>query len=118
MGSLFGEIVRSFEIPAKKADLSVCILLKQYVSVRSRELTMNADRRRAGNGCYLPSPFAARLKASNGAVENNEIADTRGVAVAVAKDMLKLSVLLYLANEVLVEGNLEFGRQLDFVRLD
>jgi len=94
MGSLFGEIVRSFEIPAKKADLSVCILLKQYVAVRSRELTMNADRRCAGKGCYLPSPFAARLKASYGAVEDNEIADARGVAVAVAKDMLKLSVLL------------------------
>ena len=94
MGGLFGEIVSSFEIPAKKTDLSVCILLKQYVFVRSRELTMNADRRCAGNGCYLPSPFAARLKASNGAMENNEIADTCGVAVAVAKDMLKLSVLL------------------------
>ena len=94
MGSLFGKIVRSFEIPSKKADLSICILLKQYVSVRARELTMNADRSCAGNGCYLPSPFAARLKASNGAMENNEIADTRGVAVAVAKDMLKLSVLL------------------------
>jgi len=50
---------------------------------------MNANRRCASNGCYLPSPFAARLKASNGAVKNNEIADTRGVAVAVAKDMLK-----------------------------
>ena len=94
MGSLFGEIVRSFEIPAKKADLSICIPLKQCVSVRTRELTMNADRRCAGNGCYLPSPFAARLEASNGAVENNEIANTHSVAVAVAKDMLKLSVLL------------------------
>jgi hypothetical protein len=41
-----------------------------------------------------PRPFAARLKASNGAAKNNEIAGTRGVAVAVAKDMLKLSVLL------------------------
>ena len=94
MGSFFGEIVRSFEIPSKKADLSVCIPLKQRVSVRAREPTMNADRRCAGNGCYLPSPFASRLKASNGAVENNENADTRDVAVAVAKDMLKLSVLL------------------------
>ena len=94
MGSFFGEIVRSFEIPAKKTDLSVCIPLKQGVSARAREPTMNADGRCAGNGCYLPSPFAACLKASNGAVENNEIAGTRGVAVAVAKDTLKLSVLL------------------------
>ena len=94
MGSLFSEIVRSFEVPAKKSDLSLCIPLKQCVSVRAREPTMNADRRCAGNGCYLPSPFAARLKASNGAVHNNEIADTRGVAVAVAKDVPKLSVLL------------------------
>ena len=94
MGSLFGKIVCSFEITAKKSDLTACIPLKQCVSVWGRELTMNADRRCAGNGCYLPGSFAARLKASNGAVENNEIADTRGVAVAVAKDMLKLSVLL------------------------
>ena len=94
MGSLLGVVVRSFETPAKKADLSVGIPLNQCLSVRARELTMNADRRCAGNGCHLPSPFAARLKASNGAVENNEIADTHGVSVAVAKDMLKLSVLL------------------------
>ena len=94
MGGLFGEIVRSFEVPAKKANLAVCIPLKKDVSLRARELTMNADRRCAGNGCYLPSPFAARLKASNSTVKNNQIADTRGVAVAVAKDTLKLSVLL------------------------
>src|SRR6266404_3859020 len=71
MGGLFGEIVGSFEIPAKKANLSVHIPLQECVSVRSRELTMNADGRCAGNRCYLPGPFATRLKASNGAVENN-----------------------------------------------
>src|SRR6266851_1376588 len=79
---------------------------------------MNADGRSAGNGGYLPGPLAAGLEAPNCAVKNDDVSDTRGVAVAVAIDMLKLSLFLDLSNKVFIKGNLEFGRQLDFVRLD
>src|ERR1700686_2578890 len=118
MGRLFSEIVSSFEIPAKKTDLPVDIPVQDCVSVRSRELTMNADGSCAGNRGYLSGPFAARLKASNVAVENHEIADICSVAVPFAIDMLKLSVFLNLTNKVFVERDLKFRRQLDFVRLN
>src|SRR5258707_12270564 len=79
---------------------------------------MNADGRSAGNGCYLPGPLAAGLEAPNCAVKNDDVSDTGGVAVAVAIDMLKLSLCLDLSNKGFIKGNLEFGRQLVFVRLD
>ena len=89
-----GEIVGRSKISAEEADLALYVLLQEGLPINSCELAMNGDGSRACNGCYLPGSFAASLKASNGAVENYEDAGTRGVAVAIAKDMLKLSVLL------------------------
>jgi len=51
-------------------------------------------------------------------MENNQVGGTRGGAVAVAIDMLKYSLFLDLLNEIFIEGNLKFGGEFDFVRLD
>src|SRR6267154_2867576 len=117
MGGLLGEVVGCFEVAAKEPDLAVYILLEKGRSLRARELAMDCDGRGAGNGGHLPSPLAARLEAPNRAVKDDEVGDTRGVAVAVAIHMRE-SILLELANQVFVKGNLEFSRQLDLVRLN
>src|SRR5258708_31970169 len=117
MRGLVGEVVGCFEVAAKEPDLAVYILLEKGRSVRARELAMDRDGRGAGNGGHLPGPLAARLEAPNRAMKDDEVGDTRGVAVAVAIHMRE-SILLELANQVFVKGNLEFSRQLDFVRLN
>src|SRR5713101_4465844 len=117
MSGLLGEVVGCFEVAAKEPDLAVYILLEKGRSLRARELAMDRDGRGAGNGGHLPGPLAARLEAPNRAMKDDEVGDTRGVAVAVAIHMRE-SILLELANQVFVKGNLEFSRQLDFVRLN
>src|SRR6266496_2094779 len=117
MSGLLGEVVGCFEVAAKEPDLAVNILLEKGRSVRARELAMDRDGCGAGNGCYLPGPLAARLEAATRAMKDDEVGDTRGVAVAVAIHMRE-SILLKLANQVFVKGNLEFSRQLDFVRFN
>src|SRR5882724_8265280 len=117
MRGLLGEVVGCLKVAAKEPNLAVNILLEKERSVRARELAMNRDGCGAGNGCYLPGPLAARLEAPNRAMKDDEIGDTRGVAVAVTIHMRE-SVLLELANQVFVKGNLEFSRQLDFVRFN
>src|SRR5258706_5640035 len=117
MRGLLGEVVGCFEVAAKEPDLAVYILRDKGRSVRARELAMDCDGRGAGNGGHLPSPLAARLEAPNRAMKDDEVGDTRGVAVAVAIHTRE-SILLELANQVFVKGNLEFSRQFDFVRLN
>src|SRR6266550_382117 len=117
IGGLLGKIVGSSEISAKEPDLAVYIPLQQRGPVLPRELAMDRNGRGAGNGGHLPGPLAARLEAPNRAMKDDEVGDTRGVAVAVAIHMRE-SILLELANQVFVKGNLEFGRQLDFVRFN
>src|ERR1700686_1442666 len=91
MGRLFSEIVSSFEIPAKKADLPVDIPFQDCASDRPRELTVGADGSCAGDRGSLAGPFAARLKASNVAVENHGVADICTAPVAFDLAALKLS---------------------------
>ena len=79
---------------------------------------MNRDGRGPGNGCHLAGPLAAGFKAPDRAMENNQVGGICGGAVAVAIDMLKCSLFLDLLNEIFIEGNLKFGREFDFVRLD
>src|ERR1700688_2735512 len=117
MRGLLGEVVGCFEVAAKEPDLAVYIPLEKGRSVRTRELAMNRDGCGAGNGRYLPGLLAARLEAPNRAMENNKLGDARGVAVAIAIHMRE-SILLELANQVFVKGNLELRRQLDLVRLN
>src|SRR5882757_4153272 len=117
MRGLLGEVVGCFEVAAKEPDLAVYIPLEKGRSVWARELAMDRDGCGAGNGGYLPGPLAARLEAPNRALKDDEVGDTRGVAVAVAIHMRE-SILLELANQVFVKGNLEFSRQLDLVRLN
>src|SRR6266576_3986184 len=117
IGGLLGKIVGSSEISAKEPDLAVYIPLQQRGPVLPRELAMDGDRRGAGNGGHLPGPLAARLEAPNRAMKDDEVGDTGGVAVAIAIHMRE-SILLELANQVFVKGNLEFSRQLDFVRFN
>src|SRR6266566_496759 len=117
IGGLLGKIVGSSEISAKEPDLAVYIPLQQRGPVLPRELAMDRDGRGAGNGGHLPGLLAARLEAPNRAMKDDEVGDTRGVAVAVAIHMRE-SILLELANQVFVKGNLEFSRQFDFVRLN
>src|SRR5260370_22371197 len=114
---LLGEIGGCFEVAAKEPDLAVYIPLEKGRSVRSRELAMDRDRRGAGNGGHLPDPLAARLEAPNRAMKDDAVGDARGVAVAIAIHMRE-SILLELANQVFIKSNLEFGWQLDFVRLN
>src|SRR6266403_5961806 len=118
MSGLFGEVVGGLEIPAKEPDLAVYIPRQERLCIRAGELAMDRDGRGAGNGCHVAGPLAAGLKASDRAMENNQVGGTRGGAVAVAIDMLKCSLLLDLMNEIFIEGNLKFGREFDFVRLD
>src|SRR6266404_4392292 len=118
MGGLFGEVVGSLEISPKEPDLAVYIPLQERVCVRAGELAMDRDGCGPGNGCHLAGPLAAGLKAPDGAMENNQAGGTRGGAVAVAIDMLKCSLFLDLMNEIFIEGNLKFGREFDFIRLD
>src|SRR5216684_5889133 len=117
MSGLLGEVVGCFEVAAKEPDLTVYIPLEKGRSLRTRELAMDRDGRGAGNSGHLPGPLAARFEAPNRAMKDNEVGDIRGVAVAVTIHMRE-SVLLELANQVFVEGNLEFGWQFDFVRLN
>src|SRR5258708_26428748 len=117
MRGLLCEVVGCFEVAAKEPDLAVYILLEKGRSVRARELAMDRDGRGAGNGSHLAGPLAARLEAPNRAMKDDEIGHTRGVAVAVAIHMRE-SILLELANQVFVKGNLEFSRQFDFVRFN
>src|ERR1700752_1508901 len=115
---LFGEIVGSLEIPAEEADLAVYIPREERLCIRAGKLAMDRDGRGAGNGCHLAGPLAAGLKSPDRAMENNQVGGTRGGAVAVAIDMQKCSLFLDLMNEIFIEGNLKFGREFDFVRLD
>src|SRR5882672_2139320 len=117
MRGLLGEVVGCFEVAAKEPDLAVNILLEKGRSVWARELAMDRDGRGAGNSGHLPGPLAASFEAPNRAMKDDEVGDTRGVAVAIAIHMRE-SILLELANQVFVKGNLEFGWQLDFVRLN
>src|SRR5712664_3834559 len=78
---------------------------------------MDRDGCGAGNGCYLPGPLAARLEAPHRAMKDDEVGDTRGIAVAVTIHMRE-SVLLELTNQVFVKGNLEFSGQLDLIRVN
>src|SRR6266576_433856 len=117
IGGLLGKIVGSSEISAKEPDLAVYIPLQQRGPVLPRELAMDRNGRGAGNGGHLPGLLAARLEAPNRAMKDDEVGDTRGVAVAVAIHMRE-SILLELANQVFVKGNLEFSRQFDFVGLN
>src|SRR5438067_1395717 len=84
IGGLLGKIVGSSEISAKEPDLAVYIPLQQRGPVLPRELAMDRDGRGAGNGGHLPGLLAARLEAPNRAMKDDEVGDTRGVAVAVA----------------------------------
>src|SRR5260221_2605301 len=117
MGGLLREVVSCFEVAAKEPDLAVYILLKKGRSVRAREPAMDRDGRGSGNGGHLPGPLAARFEAPNRAMKDDEVGDTRGVAVPVAIHMRE-SILRELANQVFVKGNLEFCGQLDFIRLN
>src|SRR6266403_932513 len=117
MRGLLGEVVGCFEVAAKEPDLAIYILLEKGRSVRARELAIDCDGRGAGNGGHLPSPLAARLETPNRAMKDDEVGDTGGVAVAIAIHMRE-SILLELANQVFVKGNLEFSRQFDFVGLN
>src|SRR5882672_1698072 len=117
MRGLLGEVVGCFEVAAKEPDLAAYILLKKGRSVRAREPAMDRDGRGSGNGGHLPGPLAARFEAPNRAMKDDEAGDTRGVAVPVAIHM-RDSILLELANQVFVKGNLEFCGQLDFIRLN
>ena len=96
MGGFLGKVVRGLEIPAEEPDLAVYILFEQRCSVQPGELAMNGDGGRASDGCHLSGPLTARLETSNCAVENNEVGGTRGIAVAVAIDVLKSSLFLKL----------------------
>src|SRR5215469_15487026 len=78
---------------------------------------MNCDGRGTGNGCYLSGALAAGLEAPNRAVKNYKVGDICGAAVAVAIH-LREPDFLELANQVFIKYNLEFSRQLDFVRLN
>src|SRR5882724_10217799 len=118
MGGFLCEVVGGSEISSKKPNLAVYIPREERLCIRAGELAMDRDGRGAGNGCHLAGPLAAGLKASDRAMENNQVGGTRGGAVAVAIDMLKCSLLLDLMNEIFIEGNLKFGREFDFVRLD
>src|SRR6266403_3284205 len=118
MSGLFGEVVGGLEIPTKEPDLAVYIPLQERLCVVAGELAMDGDGRGPGNGGHLAGPLAAGLEAPNCAMENNQVGDTCGGAVAVAIDMLKCSLFLDLMNEIFIEGNLKFGREFDFVRLD
>ena len=118
MSGLFGEVVGGLEIPAKEPDLAVYISGEERLCIQAGELAMNRDGGGAGNGCHLAGPLAAGLKAPDHTMENNQVGGTRGGAVAVAIDMLKYSLFLDLLNEIFIEGNLKFGGEFDFVRLD
>src|SRR6266850_7475027 len=117
MCGLLGEVVGCLKVAAKEPDLAVNIPLEKGRSVWARELAMDRDGCGAGNGGHLPGPLAARFEAPNRAMKDDEVGDTRGVAVAIAIHMRE-SVFLELANQVFVKGNLEFSGQLDFVRLN
>src|SRR6266403_4330244 len=118
MSGLFGEVVGGLEIPAKEPDLAVYIPRQERLCIRAGELAMDRDGRGAGNGCHLAGSLAAGLEAPDRAVENNQVGDTSGGAIAVAIDMLKCSLFLELMNEIFVKCNLKFGREFDFVRPD
>src|SRR6266699_5441445 len=117
MRGLLGEVVGCLKVAAKEPDLAVYILLEKGRSLRARELAMDRDGRGAGNGGHLPGPLAARFEAPNRAMKDDEVGDTRGVAVAIAIHMRK-SLFLELTNQVFVKGNLEFSGQFDFVRFN
>src|SRR6266481_5371815 len=117
MRGLLGEVVGCLKVAAKEPDLAVNILLEKGRSVWARELAMDRDGCGAGNGCYLPGPLAARLEGTNRAMKDDEVGDTRGVAVSIAIHMRE-TVLLELTNQVFVKGNLEFSGQLDLIRVN
>src|SRR4029077_6549044 len=117
MSGLLGEVVGCFEVAAKEPGLAVYILLEKGRSLRARELAMDRDGRGVGNGGHLPGPLAARFEAPNRTMKDDEVGDTRGVAVTIAIHMRE-SILLELANQVFVKSNLEFSGQFDFVRLN
>src|SRR5260370_8359695 len=117
MRGVLGEVVGCLEVASKERDIAICIPFEKGGSVRVCELEMNGDGSGAGNGGHLPGPLAARLEAPNRAMKDDEVGDTRGVAVAIVIHMRE-SVLLELANQVFIKSNLEFGWQLDFVRLN
>src|SRR6266581_1840071 len=61
--------------------------------------------------------FEVAAKDPDRAMKDDEVGDTRGVAVAIAIHMRK-SLFLELTNQVFVKGNLEFSGQFDFVRFN
>src|SRR5260370_25721520 len=103
MSGLFGEVVGGLEIPAKESDLTVYIPREERLCIRAGELAMDRDGRGAGNRGHLAGPLATGLEAPDRAVENNQVGDTCGGAVAVAIDMLKLSLFLDLMNAIFVK---------------
>src|SRR4029077_7909127 len=116
--SLLSEIVGSSQIAAEEAHLAVYIALQKRLPIRASEMAMNRDGCGAGNGGNLAGPLAAGLEAAHGAVKYNDVRDAGGVAIAVAIDVLEFPFFLKLMDQVFVERNLEFGRQLDLVRLN
>src|SRR6267378_6831794 len=118
MSGLFGEVVGGLEIPAKESDLAVYIPREERLCVVAGELAMDRDGRGPGNGGYLAGPLAACLEAPDCALENDQVGDTCGGAVAVAIDMLKCSLFFDLMNEIFIKCNLKLGREFDFVRPD
>src|SRR5437016_12302942 len=114
IGGLLGKIVGSSEISAKEPDLAVYIPLQQRGPVLPRELAMDRNGRGAGNGGHLPGLLAARLEAPNRAMKDDEVGDTRGVAVAVGIHMRE-SIHRELSNHDAVQGRMAFGRQHDLV---
>src|SRR5207253_1248206 len=94
-GCLLGEVVGSLEISTEEPDLAVYIPLQEGSPVRPRELAMNRDGGRAGNGCHLPGPLTACFESSDGAMKNNEVGDPNRIAVAIAIDMLESPTSLF-----------------------
>ena len=93
-GCLLGEVIGSFEIFAEKLHFSFNVAREQWLAILIGEFAMNTNRGRPGNSSYFTGHLTALLKASHGAVQNNEVRNARGISVAFAIDVPEAALLL------------------------
>src|SRR5712692_6588208 len=115
---LLGEVIRSVKISAEEPHFAFDVALQQRMAIFIGELAVDLYGGGSRDRRYLTRPFTALLEASNGTIEDDEIRNVGGMAVAVAIDMLEPTLFLELLNQVLIEGHLEFCGEPYDVRLD
>ena len=96
---------------AEESNFTSDVLFEERLAGLVRDLAMNIDRGLAGHGRDLAFPLASLLETVDRAVQDDQIGRRRRIVIAVAVDVLKLSALLHLGDEVLIERDLKLRRQ-------